>query len=213
MTFLEKVQKAKDLITEQYKLHPDITIGCSFGKDSLVTLHLTLQVHPNISVFGVMANTEFDETYLFAEKVAKDWGITYKEYRFAQVPEAVEDRSLCCGQPKIEATKKAVKDVSAWISGVRKTEGITRSDFEYVEKKGTLIKVNPILEFTELDIWRYTALYNIPVNPKYREGYRSLGCKLCSNPEEDENETERAGRWKGTAKVCGECGIHTAILK
>src|SRR3990167_3785430 len=102
MTFLEKVQNAKDLITQQYRKYPDITIGCSFGKDSMVTLHLTLQVVPNIFVFGVMANTEFEETYAFAEKVAKDWGITYKEYRFAQMAEATEDRSLCCGVPKIE---------------------------------------------------------------------------------------------------------------
>ena len=195
------------------KEHPDVNLGCSFGKDSMVTLHLARTVYPNIPVFGIMANTEFDETFAFEDKIVKEWNLNYTRFLYEQEEGFLDNLALCCGKPKVENTKQAVKDVSAWISGVRKTEGITRSDFEEVEKKGNLVKVNPILEFTELDIWRYTALYNIPVNPKYREGYRSLGCKYCSTPEEFETESERAGRWKGTDKAQGECGIHTAILK
>lgn len=211
MTYLEKVKRAKELIVENYNKYPDIVLGCSFGKDSMVTLRLVLDAlgHANIPVFGIMANTEFQETYDFADKIAKEWGLNYKEYRFDQQG----DGANCCAAPKVQATKDALKDVSAWISGVRRTEGITRADFEEVEVRGGLAKINPIVDFTELDIWRYLALNNVPTNPKYKEGYRSLGCSLCSAPEEDENETERAGRWKGTAKACGECGIHTATLR
>lgn len=211
MTYLEKVNRAKMLVKESYEKYPNIILGCSFGKDSMVTLHLVLDAlgHKNIPVFGIMANTEFQETYDFANDIAKNWELNYTEYRFNQEG----DGENCCATPKVQATKDALKDVSAWISGVRRTEGITRTDFQEIEERGGLVKINPIVDFTELDIWRYLALNEVPVNPKYKEGYRSLGCSLCSAPEEDENETERAGRWKGTSKACGECGIHTAILR
>ncbi len=208
MNYLQKIDDAKRLIARAIKDYPNIALGCSFGKDSMVTLALVLSVKPDIPVFAIMADTEFPETYEFAAAVAAHYGLNYTEHRFAQ-----EEGEKCCGRPKVEKTKEALRHYDAWISGVRKTEGITRSDFEPVEEKNGLVKINPILEFTELDIWRFTALNQLPINPMYQLGYRSLGCSLCSFPEEDEGETERAGRWKGTENACGECGIHTQPLR
>ena len=208
MNYLQKINDAKRLIAQAVKDYPNICLGCSFGKDSMVTLALVLSVKPDIPVFAIMADTEFPETYEFAAAIATRYGLNYTEYRFTQ-----EEGEKCCGRPKVEKTKEALRDYDAWISGVRKTEGITRSDFEPVEEKNGLVKINPILEFTELDVLRFTALNRIPMNPIYQLGYRSLGCRLCSFPEEDEQETERAGRWKGTENACGECGIHTQPLR
>lgn len=208
MKYLEKVIAAKQLIKQAIEQYSKITLGCSFGKDSMVILHLALSVKPAIPVFSVLADTEFPETYQFAKKIRTIYGLNYTQYIFQQEP-----GGKCCGTPKVEKTKEALRPYDAWISGVRKTEGITRADFEPVEEKKGLVKINPILEFTELDIWRYLALNEIPVNPIYAQGYRSLGCALCSFPEENENETERAGRWKGTPDACGECGIHTNALR
>ena len=207
MRYLQKIEDAKKLIKESIEKYPKICLGCSFGKDSMVTLHLVLSIDPKIPVFSVMADTEFKETYEFAKDMVKKYDLNYTEYVFSQ------DGKKCCGAPKVEKTKEALAQYDAWISGVRRTEGITRSDFQPSEEKNGLVKINPILDFTELDIWRYLAVNGIPVNPKYKEGYRSLGCSLCSFPEEDETETERAGRWKGTENACGECGIHTHALR
>ena len=208
MNYLQKVENAKKLIRESIDKYPKIVLGSSFGKDSMVTLHLVSSVKPDMPVFSILANTEFPETYEFAKEMAKKYNLNYKEHIFDQ-----QEGEKCCGKPKVEATKVALKDYDAWISGVRRTEGITRANFEPVEEKNGLVKVNPILDFTELDIWRYLALNQIPINPMYRQGYRSLGCKLCSFPEENETETERSGRWKGTPNACGECGIHTQSLR
>lgn len=208
MNYLQKVEEAKRQIKEAVKRYPKICLGNSFGKDSMVTLHLTLSVKTDMPIFSIMAETEFPETYQFADMVAAMYGFAYAKYLFPQ-----EEGRQCCGKPKVEKTREALRDFDAWISGVRRTEGITRSDFEPVEDKGGLIKINPILDFTELDIWRYTALNQLPVNPMYQKGYRSLGCSLCSFPEEDEGETEREGRWKGTENAKGECGIHTESLR
>ncbi|MBI5134959.1 phosphoadenosine phosphosulfate reductase family protein [Candidatus Uhrbacteria bacterium] len=211
MTFVEKVADAKALVKESLEKYPKITVGCSFGKDSMTLLHLVRSVSVDVPVFSLLADTEFQETYDFEKRMVAQWNIkNYQRYIFTQES---TDVASCCGAPKIEIAKKAVEGLDAWISGVRKTEGITRVDFQYIEEKNGLVKVNPILDFTELDVWRYLAVNNVPVNPKYSEGFRSLGCARCSFPEEDENESERAGRWKGTTKVCGECGIHTQPLR
>ncbi len=120
------------------------------------------------------------------------------------------DPDECCRLLKVEPTRIAVSKLDAWITGLRNTEGQTRVDYREVENKGGLIKVNPILSFTETDIWKYIATRNIQPHPWYRLNYRSLGCAPCSNPG---GVLERDGRWQNTSKIGGECGIHTLRLK
>lgn len=208
MNYLQKVEKARDLIRESIKKYPKICLGSSFGKDSMVLLHLTLSVFPGIAVFALLSDTEFPETYEFVREVVVRYHLNYTEYSYKQ-----RKGEKCCGAPKVEMAKIALKPYDAWLSGVRKTEGITRANFDYIEKRGDLVKINPILDFTEVDIWRYLALNEAPINPIYKKGYRSLSCSLCSAVEIDESETEREGRWKGTPDHRGECGIHTHCLK
>lgn len=208
MNYLQKIEQARDLIRQSVQEYQNIVLGSSFGKDSMVLLHLVLSVKPNIPVFGIVSDTEFSETYEFIRNVVLQYHLNYTEYSFKQ-----HQGKKCCGDQKVEKAQEAVKGYDAWFSGIRKTEGITRVNFQAVEEKDGLIKINPILELTELDIWRYIALNNVPINPIYKKGYRSLSCARCSVPEEDETETEREGRWKGTPDHRGECGIHTTSLR
>ena len=122
------------------------------------------------------------------------------------------DPDECCRILKVEPMKEAVKNLDAWITGLRHDEGETRRDYQIIEHRDEgLVKVNPILNWTEGDIWRYIAIHKIPVHPWYIKGYRSLGCAPCTTlPEMGENE--RMGRWRGTSKQGGECGIHTQQL-
>lgn len=211
MTFLRKVQNAKDLIGEYASRYPKHAVALSFGKDSMALVHLIKEVEPNMQIFAVLSDTEFPETFALRDKVVKDWNLNYKEYLFHN--DLAKGREECCRIVKVEKFKEAVKDLDCWFSGIRRDEGFTRTDFQYIEDRDGLLKVNPILDFTEKDIWRYTAINSIPVNPLYGQGYRSLSCKNCSSMEQDENETERAGRWKDTKFAGGECGIHTQSLR
>jgi|TARA_B100002003_G_scaffold187145_1_gene175682 phosphoadenosine phosphosulfate reductase len=120
------------------------------------------------------------------------------------------DPDECCRLLKVDPTKIAVSSLDVWITGLRNTEGRTRTDYQEVEHKGGLIKVNPILTFTETDIWKYMSTRGIEPHAWYGKGYRSLGCEPCSNPG---GELERDGRWQDTSKCGGECGIHTQVLK
>ena len=98
------------------------------------------------------------------------------------------------------------------MTGLRCTEGRTRTDYHEVEERDEgLLKLNPILPWHEREVWQYLAVYGVPVNPLYAEGYRSLGCAPCTKITTGANE--RDGRWIGTSKCGGECGIHTRPLK
>lgn len=208
----EKIQHSLSIINKALEKYNPIAVGCSFGKDSMVALHLARRIDPQIPVFFVKTKFMPQETLDFKDKVVDLWDLNLTQYESdVDVPSdlPLTDPDECCRILKVEPTKRAVKDLEAWITGVRNTEGITRVSFKEVEFRG-LVKINPIIEFTEADVWRYNAVHGIPVHPWYGLGYRSLGCAPCSVPNTDK---ERGGRWKGTVKEGGECGIHTHNLK
>ncbi len=239
----EKVEHAKELIAEAQKEYPRIGVACSFGKDSMVTVHLAREVDPNIKIFAVMTQYKPRETFEYLVRMNKKMNLDTTVYMVADsIPEILQENSVnvillpteefkeklskateewarplnkvdpdeCCRLLKVVPTQVAVANLDAWITGLRNTEGETRVDYQEVEDKAGLIKINPILTFTETDIWKYMATRDIPAHPWYSQDYRSIGCAPCSNPG---GESERDGRWKDTVKVGGECGIHTMQLK
>ena len=134
----------------------------------------------------------------------------------AQIEEKLYETNpdLCCDILKVEPTRRAIEEmgVECWVTGLRCTEGRTRTDFKEIEHRDEgLVKLNPILIWYEREIWQYLALNSVPVNPLYAKGYRSLGCAPCTKIAQGIDE--RAGRWIGTSKCGGECGIHTRPLK
>ncbi len=239
----EKIEHAKKLIGEAIRDYPKIAVACSFGKDSMVTVHLAREVDPEIKIFSIMTQYKPRETFDYLKLMNKKMNLRTTVYMVADsVPQALRGDSLevillpaeefnlktaqietnngrkiyevdpdeCCRLLKVEPTKVAVSNLDAWITGLRCTEGRTRVDYQEIEEKGGLIKVNPILTFTEAEIWRYMSTRGIEPHPWYGKGYRSLGCAPCSGPG---GKLERDCRWKDTSKCGGECGIHTQNLK
>ncbi len=217
MKFTDKIKEAKELISWTLDKHSRVSVACSFGKDSMVVLHLAQEVNPLVPVFSIMTPFKFKETFTYKGLMERKYNLNIKTYIEPNVEDEyslfVTNPDACCQRYKVEPTRKAVKGLDAWITGLRRTEGRTRTNYQFVEEKNGLVKVNPILDFTELDVWRYLAINNIPVNPLYSLGYRSLGCEPCSRIEQDESEMERDGRWAGTSKCGGECGIHRTPLR
>ena len=205
MTFQDKIIKAGELIKEYTEKYPRYGIACSWGKDSMVLIHLAKKsLKKHISIFTVLSDTEFRQTLDLKDEMM--FVFDFYEFNFQQ--SGLPDD--CCRASKIDKFKEALQNYDCWFSGLRKDEGATRCKNDYVVEQDRFgkIKVNPLLDFTEKDIWRYLAVYQMPVNPLYAK-YRSLGCLNCSVKEEDEDEPERAGRWKGTSNEGGECGIHS----
>ncbi|MBI5700556.1 phosphoadenylyl-sulfate reductase [Candidatus Saganbacteria bacterium] len=216
LNFKEKVDRSLALIEEAYKKYSSgLVVANSLGKDSVAVWDLAKKVNKKIKGFIVTTRYKPKETKKFMRETVK----RYPELRVFDNKVKIEHElyktkpDQCCDILKVEPTRQAVKEmkISCWVTGLRCTEGRTRTDFKEVEERDKgLIKLNPILIWKEREIWQYLALYEVPVNPLYKLGYRSLGCAPCSHISNDENE--RAGRWIGTSKCGGECGIHTRPL-
>jgi len=217
LNFKQKVERSLRLIREAYEEYGDrMVIANSLGKDSVAVWDLAKRVSPEIRGFIVTTRFKPRETVAFMKETVA----AYPELRVYRNDESIPERlyetdpDRCCDILKVEPTRRAIREmnVGCWVTGLRCTEGRTRTDFQEVEERDKgLIKLNPILIWNEREVWQYIALHRVPVNPLYAEGYRSLGCEPCthivSRPD------ERAGRWIGTSKCGGECGIHTRPLK
>ncbi len=217
LNFAEKVERSLHLIEEAHKEYgSSLVVANSLGKDSIVVWHLAKRVSPDIRGFIVATRFKPKETVQFMKGEVR----RFPELKVFRNDEEIPDKfyadapDLCCDKLKVEPTRQAIKemDVACWVTGLRCTEGRTRTDFHEVEERDRgLIKLNPILIWYEREIWQYLALNGVPVNPLYRKGYRSLGCEPCTKIANGPDE--RAGRWIGTSKCGGECGIHTRPLK
>ena len=217
LNLAQKIERALSLIDDAYRRFGDrMVVANSLGKDSGVVWHLAKRVSPRIRGFIVTTRYKPPETAQFMrEEVAR-----HPELEIFRNDEAQPDRlyasdpDQCCYNLKVRPTRQAIEemDVECWVTGLRCTEGRTRTDFREIEERDEgLIKLNPILLWHEREVWQYLALNGVPVNPLYAQGYRSLGCAPCTAISAGPDE--RAGRWVGTSKCGGECGIHTRPLK
>jgi len=80
---------------------------------------------------------------------------------------------------------------------------------------GTHIRIHPLLDWTELNIWEYIQRENIPITSLYFDNgkgkrYRSLGCYPCTTPVdstaknvEDVVKELREGKFKNIAERSG----------
>jgi phosphoadenosine phosphosulfate reductase len=117
-------------------------------------------------------------------------------------------RRECCRIRKVEPLERALAGKSVWITGLRcvaaAREAVPASQFD--EAHGVL-KVNPLAEWTENEVWEYLRERDVPYNRLYDHGYRSIGCAPCSRPTVA-GEDVRAGRWWWEEGAVKECGLH-----
>ncbi len=209
-----------EIIKWAIEKYDKIGVSTSFGKDSMIIMHMAKQIKPDILMFTINTGYEFKETLDFIEKIVSDWNLNFEEFRPDIAIEEFEkkyqkdlfnvDPAKCCTILKVEPTKKALEGLDAWITGLRRDETEFRKTIKVVEEfeETDIVKINPLANWTEKQVWDYIHENNVPYNPLYGKGFRSLGCEPCSRAGKL-GQFERAGRWAGTAKEGGECGIHT----
>ncbi|MFQ5872869.1 MAG: phosphoadenylyl-sulfate reductase, partial [Dehalococcoidia bacterium] len=125
--------------------------------------------------------------------------------------QSVEYRKMCCAARKVEPLNRALGELDAWITGLRRDQAVTRLAVAKVERDvshGSIVKVNPLVDWTSEQVWEYIRENGVPYNALHDKNYPSIGCAPCTRaikPDED----PRAGRWwweqNGAAK---ECGLH-----
>ncbi len=123
--------------------------------------------------------------------------------------ESVEKRKLCCHVRKVDPLRKTLAGLKAWICGLRRDQAVTRRSIQKVEwdESFGLYKINPLVDWTERQVWEYIRDHAVPYNTLHDRGYPSIGCTPCTravNPGED----IRAGRWWWENPEHRECGLH-----
>ena len=199
---------------------PQIVLSCSFQTQSMPLLHMATHIRHDLLIFFLDTGYHFWDTLIFREKIASEWKLNVLDlYRDARWNHYVrqhsrtlplEDPDLCCYLNKVQPMQKALGDLKAWISGIRRDQTATRAHARILElQPDGLLKINPLLNWTKADVENYIQEYNLPAHPLLAKGYRSIGCAPCTVAV-GLNEDERLGRWAGRGKT--ECGLHTEMF-
>jgi phosphoadenosine phosphosulfate reductase len=184
----------------------------------MAIIHMLAEVAPSTYVFNLDTGYQFNETLELRERVLQRYGIAVDMRR----PEiSVDDYERlhggplyrtnpdqCCFDRKIKVLRQAIEGKSAWISAIRRDQSPDRASAPIVgwDRKFSLVKINPLANWTKAQVWKLIVDNDIPYNPLHDQGYTSIGCWPCTRAVLF-GEDERAGRWSGTEKT--ECGLHS----
>jgi len=203
--------------------HPDIALACSFGAEDVALIDIVSRLTPPIRVFTLDTGRLPEETYDVMERIRNRYSIaieTYfpdreaverleQEHGYYSFRQSVEARRYCCGIRKVEPLGRALAGMRAWVTGLRREQAVTRGDTRAVEwdEANGLVKVNPLVEWSEQQVWDYVRANDVPYNILHDKGYPSIGCAPCTRAIQP-GEDIRAGRWWWENPEHKECGLH-----
>lgn len=201
-----------------------VTLACSFSVEDVVLVDLLQKQAPQTTVFALDTGRLNEETYEVADALRERYGLMIDWYlpdsRAVERLErdkglfsfrsSLENRQECCRIRKLEPLRRALLGKAAWITGLRRAQSVTRAELAAIEidqANGGLLKINPLLNWSDDQVWDYANLHRLPVNRLHRQGYPSIGCAPCTRPVR-EGEHPRAGRWWWENPEHKECGLH-----
>jgi len=209
---------AEDLIRQGLDaFEHDIAIASSLGAEDVVLIDIAAKSGLPFRVFTLDTDFLFEETYALIDRLQTHYGIAIERCRPALTPaqqanihgDALWSREpdRCCAIRKVEPLTAKLRELRAWITGIRRDQSSTRANarkLEWDEKFG-LWKLNPIADWNTDRVWSYIRTERVPYNPLHDRGFPSIGCTYCTRAVQP-GEDPRAGRWSGFAKT--ECGLH-----
>ncbi|MEX1237059.1 MAG: phosphoadenylyl-sulfate reductase [Pseudomonadales bacterium] len=225
------VLKPTDILQTAYTQHDATKVAISFsGAEDVVLIDMACQVYAEVQVFSLDTGRLHPETYQFIETVREHYGIEIEVLSpdAAAVEQLVKEKGLfsfyedghteCCGIRKIEPLRRHLTHLDAWITGQRRDQSPTRAEVPQVQEdqafsdeRRTLMKYNPLAEWTSAEVWQYIREHNVPYNKLHDRGFMSIGCEPCTRPV-GPNMHERAGRWWWEEATKRECGLHVINL-
>ena len=203
-------------------------IVTSFQNTGCVMIDMASRVAPDLRVLTVDTWRLHEETYSFIEEIEKRYDLSVERYE--PDPKSVHrmiqqhgeflffdskaKQEYCCHIRKVEPNRRALATLDVWITGLRKDQSDGRKEtpkVSLIEQEGRpLLKLCPLAEWSEDDVWDYIRERDIPYNRLYDKGYTSIGCIICTTPTKP-GEDKRAGRWRwfnSLEQSNKECGIH-----
>lgn len=200
-----------------------IALASSMGLEDQVLTDMIVRIDHNARIFTIDTGRLFPETYQLIDKTNMKYGIKMEVYfpdhtavekyvaenGINAFYESIEKRKACCRARKIEPLLRALSTLDVWICGLRNQQSVTRTGVKVVEwdEANKLIKVNPLVHWSEEDVWQYIRANNVPYNVLHKKGFPSIGCQPCTRAIA-EGEDIRAGRWWWEDPSHKECGLH-----
>ena len=207
---------------DQYGLKAGL--ACSFGMEDMILIDIIAKLKGPISIFTLDTGRLHEETYEVMEKVRSHYGLEIKTYfpnsekveklvrekGFFSFKENIENRKECCAIRKIEPLKRALSELDAWVTGLRRDQAVTRTETPKVLEDidhPPLVKINPLADWTQAQVEAYIDQHKVPINALHKKNFPSIGCAPCTRPIEP-GEDIRAGRWWWENPEHKECGLH-----
>jgi phosphoadenosine phosphosulfate reductase len=200
-----------------------VALSSSFGAEDMVLIDMLMKIDSKARIFTLDTGRLPQETYSLIDATREKYSAAIEV--FFPEPDAVqnmvaahgmnlfyhsvENRKWCCGVRKMEPLRRALSGLDAWITGLRREQSVTRTTVHKIEwdEGNKLVKVNPLVEWTHDDVWKYIRDNNVPYNALHDRGYPSIGCAPCTRAVQP-GEHERAGRWWWEHPETKECGLH-----
>jgi phosphoadenosine phosphosulfate reductase len=204
-----------------------IKVACSFGAEDVALLDMIARNELPFIPFALDTGRLHQETYDVFEEHRKKYGIEIQTFHpnadkvASLVSEkgpnsfynSILDRKECCYIRKVEPLERALKGTSGWVTGLRREQSVTRNALAKIEvdaDHGGILKLNPLADWNEEQVWEYIRRHNVPYNKLHDQGFPSIGCAPCTRairPGED----VRAGRWWWEEPEHKECGLHLKV--
>lgn len=214
-------QEILEYFLKEYK--HKIALSSSFGAEDQVLTHMILNIDKNTKIFTLDTGRLPYETYSVMDNTNLKYGIKvdvyfpdaneveelYKTQGINGFYESIENRKKCCFVRKIKPLQRALKGLEVWITGLRASQSVTREQMQLVEydEVNNVIKLNPLLTWSEQDVWDFIKENKVPYNKLHDQGYPSIGCAPCTRAVK-EGDDIRSGRWWWENPEHKECGLH-----
>ena len=216
-------EQARDLLARVARDHHPAALACSLSIEDMVLTDVIARAGLPIEIFVLDTGRLHGDTLDLVGRIERRYRIDVRVYqpqaqavsafvvRFGRDAfyEGVDLRKRCCGIRKVEPLGRALAGKRAWITGMRRAQSASRTGIPLEEQDAThgLMKFNPLADWSEDEVWAHLRRHEVPYNPLYDQGYRSIGCAPCTRPVVA-GEDARAGRWWWEKDAASECGIH-----
>jgi phosphoadenosine phosphosulfate reductase len=201
----------------------NIALASSLSIEDQVLTDILLKINPKARIFFIDTGRHFQKTYDLMEETmrrykfnfevyapeSKDLETMVSEYGPNFFYDSVDLRKKCCEIRKVKPLNRVLSTVDGWICGLRRDQSPTRQEIEIFEWDSghSIYKINPIIFWTEENVWEYIKEHNVPYSNLYDNGFPSIGCQPCTRAVKP-GEDIRSGRWWWEDPDKKECGLH-----
>lgn len=200
-----------------------LALSSSLSIEDQTLTDMMLRIDPQANIFTLDTGRLFPETYELIDRTNEHYKVKLKVYcpqtealqQFVATEginpfyESIEKRHACCEVRKLEPLRRAFRDLDVWVCGLRSAQSVTRSDMRLIEwdERHGLLKINPLIHWTEQQVWDYIKENRVPYNRLHDKGFPSIGCEPCTRAVRRIDDV-RAGRWWWESPDHRECGLH-----